>query len=180
MKLSLLAIVAAGLVGMGTAHSAKSNPSAVSTLEPTVEPTPLHCQVPCGVYTDKMRIDMLMEDCETIAKAMGEISKEAEGALGAQQMIRWVNTKEDHAQKIQDTVSAYWLTQRIQRPGEGEDLAKYHRQLTLLHGMLTEAMKCKQTLDTQHVQNLRQLAKDFSASYFSKEDLEHLKGHHWK
>ena len=32
-----------------------------------------HCQVPCGIYGDERRFEELLEDTETIAKAIAEI-----------------------------------------------------------------------------------------------------------
>ncbi|MEZ6076164.1 MAG: superoxide dismutase [Ni] [Pirellulaceae bacterium] len=34
------------------------------------------------------------------------------------QLVRWVNTKEDHASKIQHTIAQYFMTQRIKADGE--------------------------------------------------------------
>ena len=174
MKLTLIALiaVAAGLIGLTTARPA----------QPTAAPA-VHCQVPCGIFTDKMRIDMLMEDCTTIEKAMGQIAIEPKDAEARQKMVRWIITKEEHAQNIQDKVAGYWLAQRIKQPKDLKDtaaMAKYHKQLVVLHGMTVQAMKCKQSLDSMHVDVLRALAKELSETYFSAEDLEHLKGHHWK
>ena len=69
-----------------------------------------HCQVPCGIYDDAVRIVQIEEDISTIRKAMSMI-KGLSGKADAQslnQMIRWVNTKEEHATKIQETVSSYF------------------------------------------------------------------------
>lgn len=148
---------------------------------PAPAAAPVHCQVPCGIYGDTMRIDMLLEDFATIEKAMGEITKLEElGEAGNRnQLVRWVMTKDEHAQKVQDQIASYWLAQRIKAPAEDstEALERYHRQLALLHGVTVKAMKCKQTVDTAHVKDLRALVQDFSATYFSKEDLEHLEMH---
>lgn len=149
-----------------------------------VEAAPLvrHCQVPCGIYGDQMRIDMLMEDADTIEKgmkSMGELA--AAESPNHNQLVRWVMTKDQHAQGIQDQVAAYWLAQRIKAPGDASDAAArdaYHTKLELLHGITVSAMKCKQTEDVAHVATLRKLALDFCASYFSKEDLEHIRAHH--
>ena len=70
-----------------------------------------HCQVPCGIYDDAVRIVQIEEDIATIRKAMGMI-KGLSGKSDAQtmnQMIRWVNTKEEHASRIQVSVSSYFL-----------------------------------------------------------------------
>ena len=154
--------------------------TSVATPAP-LPPAPLHCQVPCGIYGDRMRIDMLMEDAATIEKGMKSIAElSADPAANANQLVRWVVTKEQHAQSIQDTVAAYWLAQRVKAPAQADEAAQatYHRQLALLHGITVAAMKCKQTADPANVATLRDLALQFSATYFSKEDLEHIRAHH--
>ena len=138
-----------------------------------------HCQVPCGVYGDKMRIDMIMEDCATIAKGMAQIAElGAQAPVNYNQVVRWVTTKDEHATRIQDQVAAYWLTQRIKAPQDEAGRAKYVRQLELMHGITVAAMKCKQTTDAAWVERIRRLTHEFAETYFSKEDLEHMKGHH--
>ncbi|MEZ5975229.1 MAG: superoxide dismutase [Ni], partial [Planctomycetota bacterium] len=142
---------------------------------------PVHCQVPCGIYSDKLRVAMMREDCATIEKAMTQLATTPEAALDRQQMVRWVTTKDDHASKIQALVADYWLAQRIKLPAEDADaaaLAKYHQQLSLLHRITVEAMKCKQTLDAGHVKALLAALDAFNATYFSAEDLKHLEDHH--
>lgn len=144
-------------------------------------PAPYHCQVPCGIYGDRMRVDMLMEDAATIEKGMGQITAlEEAGGKPANQLVRWVVTKDEHAAKIQEQVASYWLAQRVKAPAEGdaEGRAKYVRQLELMHGITVAAMKCKQTTDAAHVATLRRLALEFSGTYFSAEDLEHIRAHH--
>ena len=139
-----------------------------------------HCQVPCGIYGDKMRIDMMMEDAATIEKAMKRIGPEGK-AGNWNQVVRWVQTKEKHAQAVQDLVSSYWLAQRIKHPKDTSDMAgmvKYGRRLAFLHLITVEAMKCKQTTDIKHVASLRHHLLQFSRSYFNKKDLKHIEEHH--
>ena len=149
--------------------------------QPAAAPAPFHCQVPCGIYGDRMRIDMLMEDCATIEKGMAQIKEmESSQTMNSNQMVRWVVTKDEHAAKIQEQVASYWLAQRIKAPVEGgpEAREKYLKQLELMHGITVAAMKCKQTIDPAHVEAVRELALEFSSTYFSAEDLEHLRQHH--
>jgi hypothetical protein len=47
-----------------------------------------------------------------------------------------------------------------------------------MHRITVAAMKCKQTTDKSHVEALRKTALEFSATYFSGEDLEHIRSHH--
>ena len=117
-----------------------------------------HCEVPCGVYTDQMRIVMIEEDCKTIEKGMTKI---ASGKESANQTTRWIMTKEDHANKIQHIVSQYFMTQRIK-----PDHENYAEKLQSLHRMLLSAMKCKQTTDLANVEALRSELDTFNNLYF--------------
>lgn len=164
-----------------------SSPSVGTATAPTeLTGPPLHCQVPCGIYGDKMRIDMLMEDCATIEKAMTALTTmDGEESPSNNQMVRWIMTKDQHAQNIQDTVAAYWLAQRIKAPkdfvrkfGLDDGIDKYYAQLKSMHQITVAAMKCKQTTDKSHVESVRKVALEFSASYFSAEDLKHINSHH--
>lgn len=135
-----------------------------------------HCQIPCGIYGDETRFDIMLEDVTTIEKSMKQIQE-----LGAQakpdwnQLVRWVNNKEEHAQKLTDVVTFYFLAQRI-KPVEGDDKAaqqKYVHELTLLHHIMVHAMKAKQTTDVEHVKTLRELIGSFKASYMGEHGHSH-------
>lgn len=134
-----------------------------------VPPVFSHCELPCGIYDDEMRIAMIREHITTIEKAMNmitELSKES--PLNYNQIVRWVVNKEEHADELQHIVSQYFMTQRI-KPARSEEEARddaYVEQLTLLHTMLIEAMKAKQTTDLDHIEQLRTLTDRFSKSYF--------------
>lgn len=135
-----------------------------------------HCEVPCGIYGDQARITQMLEDIDTIEKAMLQIEELGNAAKpNFNQIVRWTITKEDHATKLQHTVTQYFMTQRIKPEQE-----QYVEKLTALHGMLLAAMKSKQTTDVAHTATLRRLVGEFSKLYFSKEDREHLEGHHGK
>ncbi len=139
-----------------------------------------HCEVPCGIYNDLLRIKLINEHITTIEKSMKEIerlSKEKE--VNYNQLVRWINTKEEHANKIQHIVSQYFMTQRIKikTANDAKAFSKYTTQLTLAHKLLILAMKAKQSTDVKYVKDLRTTVKAFSESYFSKEDLKHLDEH---
>jgi len=130
-----------------------------------------HCEIPCGIYTDEMRVHMIREDLDTIEKSMKSIIElSAAGEKNYNQLVRWIDNKELHANKIQEVVTQYWLTQRIKPadPADKEAYDKYLKEVALLHQMLVQAMKCKQTTDVEHVKKLHQLLDDFSVSYFGK------------
>jgi len=121
-----------------------------------------HCEIPCGIYDDQLRAKLIAEHATTIEKSMKQIMKLGKpGPVNYNQLVRWVSNKESHATKIQDIVSQYFMTQRI-KPGQ----EKYTEKISVLHKMLLAAMKCKQTTDVSHVDNLRTLLKNFELLYF--------------
>jgi nickel superoxide dismutase len=139
-----------------------------------------HCQIPCGIYTDDMRIKMTNEDIDTIEKSMKQIVElSAQENINYNQLVRWITNKEEHANKIQEIVDVYFLTQRIVPvdPADAAAYQDYTKKLVLLHQMLVYAMKCKQTTDLDNVAKLRSLVKQFDEAYFGPAEREHLKEH---
>ena len=128
-----------------------------------------HCEMPCGIYDDQMRINMIRERITTIEKAMQSIiSLSKESPVNYNQLVRWTVTKEEHANQLQEIVQQYFMTQRI-KPAHDENGApskSYVDQLTLLHEMLIHAMKAKQTTDLEEVKTLGSLTDKFSQLYF--------------
>jgi nickel superoxide dismutase len=112
-----------------------------------------HCQIPCGIYDDHARVHMMLEDAATIEKSATMIGELA-GKLDAQsqnQLVRWVNNKEQHAQKVIETISDYFLTQRV-KPSQ-ED---YADRLMKHHAVILAAMKCKQNADVSYATALKE------------------------
>jgi len=139
-----------------------------------------HCEIPCGIYGDRMRVEELREHFRTIEKSMKQIVElEKAEPINFNQLVRWVNNKEAHADKVQEIVYQYFMNQRIKpaAKSEGKSYDKYVKEITLLHRMLVEAMKTKQTTDLSHVENLRNLLDEFDASYFGTEKEEAAMGH---
>ena len=102
-----------------------------------------HCQIPCGIYEDAVRVYQIKEDFNTIKKAMYNIKdlQKKENALSLNQSIRWINTKEEHAKNIQDRVSQYFLIQRIKTYRRQIKFVLYtnqYRQKKLKHYNLSE------------------------------------------
>ncbi len=127
-----------------------------------------HCQVPCGIYGDQARFDAVAEHLTTIEKSMKQIEElSTQEKPNANQVIRWVNNKEKHADEISHIVTYYFMAQRIKLPPEGDRKANnaYVKKLTLLHQMLVYAMKTKQTTDLSNVEKLRHLLEDFHKAY---------------
>jgi nickel superoxide dismutase len=142
----------------------------------TATPVLAHCELPCGIYGDEMRFDEIDEHLETISKSMrmiDELSKEP--GKNANQLVRWVVNKEEHAEKLREILTVYFLDQRIKPkdPDAGEDYKKYLAQVETLHRMMIQVMKTTQTTDQQHVEKLRTLKKQLYELYFGKDHEKH-------
>ena len=137
-----------------------------------------HCQVPCGIYDDAVRIVQIEEDITTIRKAMNKINDLAgkSDAQSLNQISRWVNTKEDHAQNAQETVLNYFLAQRVKAKEKGnKDRQKYVDQALTLHQLIVKLMKCKQTVDQRNCSDAYELLDKFTNLYFEQHGIDHLK-----
>ena len=136
--------------------------SLVFSLVGSVQIANAHCQVPCGIYDDHARIHAMLEDAETVSKACAELEKLA-GKTDPQdinQAVRWVNNKEIHAQKVIETMSDYYLTQRV-KPSQ-ED---YEERLVKHHAVILAAMKAKQNADAKYAQALKEAIEAIAPYY---------------
>ena len=130
-----------------------------------------HCQIPCGIYGDKMRFDMITEHITTIEKSMKLIAELSEqGKPNMNQIVRWIRNKDEHADEMSHIISYYFMAQRVKLPPEDDVKAynEYVKKLTLLHRMLVYTMKAKQTTDLSNVEKLRALLTKFHEEYFGK------------
>ena len=140
-----------------------------------------HCEIPCGIYGDKQRIMLIAEHITTIEKSMKQIQAlTGFKKTNYNQLVRWIGNKEAHAEKLQEIVWQYFMTQRIKPAPENDAAAKQKNveRLTTLHLMLVKAMKAKQTTNFEHVEALRSLLRTFAESYFDADGLKHLSDHH--
>lgn len=135
-----------------------------------------HCEIPCGIYGDSVRVALIKEHIATVEKSMNMINElSAQENPDYNQLVRWVVNKEEHAKKIQDIVSRYFLHQRIKLTGPENEAAykKYQVQLELLHRVLVFAMKTKQSTDLNTIEKLKETVHEFEHIYFHKHDDGH-------
>ena len=128
-----------------------------------------HCQIPCGIYGDRDRFDMIAENITTIEKSMKQILLLSQkDKPNMNQIVRWVDNKEKHADELSHIVTYYFMAQRIKPvdPSKSDDYEKYIKKLTLLHEMLVYSMRSKQTTDLTNVEKLRSLLTKFQTEYF--------------
>ena len=65
-----------------------------------------HCEIPCGIYDDQLRAQLIAEHATTIEKSMTSIlALSTEKPVNYNQLARWVSNKEGHANEIQHIVS---------------------------------------------------------------------------
>ena len=88
------------------------------------------------------------------------------------QINRWINAKETHAQNIQIIVTEYFMTQRLKEASKD-----YLKKLKTLHLLLISSMKCKQSVEFENVKTSRVNLEAFVKLYFTKEDIKHLNQH---
>lgn len=123
-----------------------------------------HCQVPCGIYGDELKFGELEQHITTITKASAQITeisaKDTLTAQDQQQLIRWTNNKESHAQTIIDETANYFLAQRIK-----PDADHYAEKVELLHHIIVYSMKAKQTTDGAAAKTLGEKLAAFKAIY---------------
>jgi len=131
-----------------------------------------HCEIPCGIYDDSLRVKLMKEHVLTIEKSMNEALKlQEKNPSDINQLTRWIINKEEHADKIQDIATQYFLFQRIKPPKTGNDheTDKYYKELSFIHEICLYAMKTKQTLDLKNIQLLNEKITAFEKSYFLHE-----------
>lgn len=111
-----------------------------------------HCQIPCGIYDDHARVQAMLEDAATVQKSIRLIDQLANknDPQSQNQRVRWIMNKEKHAQHIIDTISDYFLTQRVK-----PDQENYPDRLVKHHTVIVSAMKTKQHVDEKYVGQLK-------------------------
>ena len=127
-------------------------------------------QVPCGIFDDPIRVTLLKEDAATCRKAVVQVNS-LSGQLSAKnlnQATRWINTKEEHAQKIIACMADYCLCQRVKPAAFASD-KDYCDALKAHHAVMQAAMKAKQTVDVAACDKLEHAVADCSKMYLPAE-----------
>jgi len=132
-----------------------------------------HCEVPCGIYGDATRVELIKEHVKTVEKSMVMIEKLSKAKkIDYNQLVRWINNKDEHAEKIQDLATQYFMFQRI-KPKKEDDTEAYETyllQLENMHLITVYAMKCKQGTNQDNAKKILGYLNVFEESYFEKHD----------
>mmetsp|Transcript_63152 Transcript_63152/g.152770 ORF Transcript_63152/g.152770 Transcript_63152/m.152770 type:complete len:155 (-) Transcript_63152:145-609(-) len=139
---------------LASAARALAQPRAVGVKALPLAAGRFHCQVPCGIFTDDLRVAGIKEDAQTIRKAVVQISElhKANSLQDMHQLARWINTKEEHASKVMHTIGDYFLAQKVKKELLTE--AEYREVLVAHHAVMVAAMKTKQSTELAPVDAL--------------------------
>lgn len=133
-----------------------------------------HCEIPCGIYGDSVRVVLLKEHIQTIEKSMEQIEKlSVSESVDYNQIVRWVTNKEEHCNKIQDIATQYFMFQRVKLTDDEVKAKKNSMLLGQLHVLCVYAMKAKQSTDVDYVAKMRDVLHNFEHLYFAHEKHHH-------
>ncbi len=121
-----------------------------------------HCQLPCGIFDDHARIQMMLEDAVTIERSMILIDKMSDKTdpRSQNQLVRWVMNKEYYSQNIITIISDYFLAQRVNSTQKD-----FKERLVKHHEVMIAAMRTKQNVDLKYVERLKQTINALSVYY---------------
>jgi len=145
----------------------------------STSPLMAHCQIPCGIFEDNLRFDLMEEHFVTIEKSMKKIVElSGDKTVDYNNLVRWVINKEQHAEELSHIITYYFMAQRI-KIVEPQDpkFALYSQQIFVLHKMLVATMKCKQSTDLTLVDSLRSLHSELKKLYFGDKKHDHPHKH---
>ena len=108
-------------------------------------------------------------------KQIEQLASDESSAQNMNQLIRWINTKEEHATFIQYIIADYFLAQRI-KPKKKDEAGRqqYVDQTLLLQQIIVATMKSKQTVDKSNPRSVSTLLNQFVELYFDEHGKEHL------
>jgi small subunit ribosomal protein S27Ae len=124
--------------------------------------------VPCGIFDDPAMVAQMKEMAASIRKAMAQgvtlHATSGSDILAMNQMVRWINVKEEHASKIITMVSEYCLCQRVKKEAFATE-KDYFDALAAHHKVLQMAMKSKQSMDPAACDALEHAISDMAKMY---------------
>ena len=115
-----------------------------------------HCQIPCGIYDDQLRIELMEEHAGTIKKSIQSMNSSTEPS----QQVRWTINREEHADQLTEIVVDYFLTQRIKKSAPD-----YEKTVVQLHQIMQQIMRCKQKQEVEQADQLLEMIHDFEHLY---------------
>ena len=115
----------------------------------------------------KQAVETIKKACTKYCELHSSASSGGPSAVDMNQMIRWINTKEEHAKKIITIVAEYCLCQRVKKEVFEKD-CDYVEALKAHYEVMQCAMKSKQNIDEGTVAKLELAVDNFSKMYIKE------------
>ena len=135
-------------------------------------PTALaHCDIPCGIY-DPIAAKIAAQTVQKMVLRMQNLEHPGPGSdmdahrAFANTYSRYVQVKEDHAEKCKEELRILWADYAWPNTDAGEIAAKFNAALKL-------AGQCKQTVSMENAANLVAACDDIAAAFWSTKGQEY-------
>src|ERR1041385_2050755 len=110
-------------------------------LEP--EPVFAHCDIPCGIY-DPHEAIVAAQTCVRMTDLIAELPANATDMESRNKFVRYVKTKEDHAEKCKHEVRVIWGDYF-----KDEHVQKFPDLHTTVFKIMKQGSKVRQSVDKQ-------------------------------
>ena len=125
-----------------------------------------HCDVPCKIY-DPFNAQQATLSVLRFIDLISELEKKSSLSFNEQaQMVRLVNEKEQHADKVKNEVRVIW-GDFFKQP----QLEKFPGTHALVHGIMQAASACKQNIERQNGEKLLELVNQFAESFWQAKNI---------
>lgn len=125
-----------------------------------------HCDIPCKIY-DPSTAQLAALSVIRFIDLINELDADNMTLAQQAQLARLVAEKETHAEKVKQEVRVIW-GDYFKAP-QFEQFPDTH---TLVHNIMLEGSKCRQTVDRDHGEKLLELVNEFAASYWVTKGVE--------
>lgn len=125
-----------------------------------------HCDIPCKIY-DPSTAQLAALSVIRFIDLINELDADNMTLAQQAQLARLVAEKETHAEKVKQEVRVIW-GDYFKTP-QFEQFPDTH---TLVHNIMLEGSKCRQTVDRDHGEKLLELVNEFAASYWATKGVE--------
>ena len=130
-----------------------------------------HCDIPCGIY-DPISAKIAAQTVQKMVLRMQNLEHPAPGSdMSAHQAFantfnRYVQVKEEHAEKCKEELRILWADYAWPGTDAGEIAAKFNAAIKL-------AGQCKQTVSMENAENLVATCDDIAAAFWATKNQEY-------
>lgn len=125
-----------------------------------------HCDIPCKIY-DPSTAQLAALSVIRFIDLINELDVENPTLAQQAQLARLVAEKETHAEKVKHEVRVIW-GDYFKAP----QFEQFPNTNDLVHRIMLEGSKCRQTVERDHAEQLLALVNEFAASYWATKGVE--------